>query len=293
MGIWVFNDLLIQNTVPSGWKGDRFQFGIHVTAGTRYWIMWKSYSNAQASVAPGGVMQPYYTQSGNGAWAGPFQNRAWKFRTLCKDGPCAGQPDTDADTFCDPIDNCPSEFNPSQNDTDGDGAGDACDLTCVNNLAASADTWVVSNTPNLNNGNSHVLWTGTSLGATRFSYLRFDLSALPFGARFESGSLTLDQMSVSGSFARAVDVKTVATPWNEMTMTWNNRAAAGAALGSASNKGLANGLFTIPLTGQRPMSDLDDGLQLGQTTDATRVWGKDPLNPGTAPKLSVCYTVPD
>jgi len=37
------------------------------------------------------------------------------------------EPDRDKDDVADPSDNCPDVFNPDQADTDGDGAGDACD----------------------------------------------------------------------------------------------------------------------------------------------------------------------
>jgi len=42
---------------------------------------------------------------------------------------CAGAccPDEDNDGFCDDIDNCPSNANPDQKDTECDGLGDACD----------------------------------------------------------------------------------------------------------------------------------------------------------------------
>ena len=42
--------------------------------------------------------------------------------------PC---PDTDTDTVCDDVDNCPATANTDQADADLDGAGDACDLECT------------------------------------------------------------------------------------------------------------------------------------------------------------------
>jgi hypothetical protein len=293
-GIFGSNDLSFENTQQNGWKGARFPRAVEVTAGTKYWIVWSASDTAQASVAPSGSLPTYRMTPGypsiDAIWTAPANDRAWKYRTLCEGGPCAGQGDTDADSVCDGSDNCPASFNPSQNDGDSDGAGDACDATCVD-LAPNADAWVISSTPNSTNGNSRVLWTGTAQGATRMSFLRFNLAGLPAGARFESGSLTLDQMSITGSFARAVDVKTVLAPWNEMTVTWNNKPAPGDLLGSGLNKGLANGLYTIPLAGPRPMSDLENGLHLSQVTDATRSWGKDALAPGLPPKLNLCYTI--
>ena len=40
-------------------------------------------------------------------------------------------PDGDADGWQDSLDNCPLNYNPSQNDVDGDNRGDVCD-NCVN-----------------------------------------------------------------------------------------------------------------------------------------------------------------
>jgi len=40
-------------------------------------------------------------------------------------------PDSDADGYSDALDNCPSNYNPSQNDVDRDGRGDVCD-NCPN-----------------------------------------------------------------------------------------------------------------------------------------------------------------
>jgi hypothetical protein len=287
------------NSQVNGWKGGRFPAAIPVVAGTRYWLAWASSSNAQASVEPGGTAQPYYVipnaqgglPFGPGGWNGPFVGPAFKLRTLCEGGVCANQPDSDGDGICDASDNCPAEPNPAQADGDNDGVGDACDLVCVN-VPIDADTWAQSDLPNTNNGTSRVFWTGTAFGSTRLAFLHFNLGAIPQGARFESGTLRYVQMSITGSFAQTIDVKTVASPWNELALTWNNKPAPAAALGSALNRGLANGLVTIPLAGQRPMAELQNGLLLSQAVNATRSWGKDPLPPGQPPTLELCYTLP-
>jgi streptogramin lyase len=200
--------------------------------------------------------------------------------------------DTDGDGIADGADNCVLMPNPAQLDTDGDGIGDACDEACVD-LLATVDAWVISSSPAQNNGNSTILWTGTAFGGTRMSFVNFDWTAIPAGARFESGSFTFAQMSVTGSAPRTVDVKTVSAPWNELTVTWANKPTAGAALGSGLNRGLANGIVTIPLAGQRPMSDLQNGLHLSQATDAMRAWSSEWSSPPFPPRLHVCYTVPE
>jgi streptogramin lyase len=200
--------------------------------------------------------------------------------------------DTDGDGIGDGADNCVLMPNPGQIDTDGDGIGDACDEACVD-LLATVDAWVISSSPAQNNGNSAILWTGTAFGGTRMSFVNFDWTGIPAGARFESGSFTFAQMSVTGSAPRTVDVKTVSAPWNELTVTWANKPTAGAALGSGLNRGLANGIVTIPLAGQRPMSDLQNGLHLSQATDAMRAWSSEWNAPPFPPRLHVCYTVPE
>ncbi len=40
--------------------------------------------------------------------------------------------DSDGDGINDDLDNCPNNFNPSQTDSDGDGAGNTCDPNCPN-----------------------------------------------------------------------------------------------------------------------------------------------------------------
>jgi hypothetical protein len=43
--------------------------------------------------------------------------------------------DSDGDSYCDFVDNCPSASNPTQADSDGDGVGDACDTVCPAGVA--------------------------------------------------------------------------------------------------------------------------------------------------------------
>ncbi|MBU1613313.1 thrombospondin type 3 repeat-containing protein, partial [Patescibacteria group bacterium] len=39
-----------------------------------------------------------------------------------------GNQDADGDGYAEPADNCPGVYNPTQQDTDGDGVGDACEV---------------------------------------------------------------------------------------------------------------------------------------------------------------------
>ncbi|MFO0759812.1 MAG: DNRLRE domain-containing protein [Byssovorax sp.] len=201
--------------------------------------------------------------------------------------------DTDGDGFCDGVDNCPNVFNALQKDTDGDGVGDACDMTCLNTLPAIADAWVISSFPNQNNGASTVLWFGTSAGVTRMSLLRFNLATVPAGARFEQGTLWLYQMSTTGVAARSVDASLVGAPWAENAVTWANKPAVGTNIGHGLNTGLAIGGFSIPLAGQRPMSDFTNGLYVTEAQDATRARSREYAAPPSPPQLTICYTVPE
>jgi len=53
--------------------------------------------------------------------------------------------DIDGDGYCPGCDNCPDIYNPTQQDTDHDGIGDACDACCIGergNVDGSSDNLV-------------------------------------------------------------------------------------------------------------------------------------------------------
>ncbi|WP_339837883.1 thrombospondin type 3 repeat-containing protein [uncultured Maribacter sp.] len=87
---------------------------------------------------------------------------------MCSDSPedegvdgngCSvSQKDTDEDGVQDSLDNCPSQFNPGQEDRDGDGLGDVCDTVELNvsqsftpNGDGINDTWTIYNIENYPN----------------------------------------------------------------------------------------------------------------------------------------------
>lgn len=96
-------------------------------------------------------------------------------------------------------------------------------------LQATADTYVYSFQPTTNFGTD----TGLVIRDTtqdRVAYILFDLAAIPADVTVESAVLHL--YPVSGSSPLLVKVHEVSQAWDELTMTWNNRPAPGALLGT-------------------------------------------------------------
>jgi hypothetical protein len=83
----------------------------------------------------------------------------------------------------------------------------------------------------VNHGDSGDLFTGSEVAPTHFpcfnkSYLRFSLDAIPSGKAILSATLTLHLFGNAGAPGQAqpswVHLYTIAEPWDEMTIHWNN-----------------------------------------------------------------------
>lgn len=101
--------------------------------------------------------------------------------------------------------------------------------------ASGKDADLNSYNPNNNYGTTVAInvltWTINGTPISSRSYLQFDLSSIPPGSNIYSATLSLyfDSSSTSGNHTQYGDnkfyIQRVTAPWNESTVTWNNKPA--------------------------------------------------------------------
>jgi hypothetical protein len=98
----------------------------------------------------------------------------------------------------------------------------------------TADTYVRDGSyAGTNYGSANPLYvrTTTSTGYNRQAYLKFDISKFP---SVQKAVLTFSAALSSSAANVVANIATAPTTWAENTLTWNNKPAAGASLGSVS-----------------------------------------------------------
>ncbi|WP_159859813.1 CBM96 family carbohydrate-binding protein, partial [Rathayibacter sp. VKM Ac-2754] len=99
---------------------------------------------------------------------------------------------------------------------------------------AEADSYVQSSTPDTNYGTQYGMLAKPSVNGTpdRLAYLRFDLSALA-GKTITSAILNAETViSDTGTGPSRLDAHTTSGTWNETTLSYTNKPALGATVGS-------------------------------------------------------------
>lgn len=210
-------------------------------------------------------------------------------------------PDPDGDGYGNLCDNCPSTYNPSQVDSDNDGAGDACAVTCVSNMPATADSYVVPDHPNFGTANP-LMVSAASVNRQRNVLLRFNTSAagVPYEARVVSGQIDLYQtLSVGGQQtitlhdgAPSLD-GWYSTYFDEYAVTWTSAPQPGAVYGQGVNRASGSGPVSIPITAHPDAWQFDGSVILTQASGLTGVASREDANPARRPRLSICYDLPE
>ncbi len=214
----------------------------------------------------------------------------------CQSGACVGSPanDTDGDGVCDATDNCPSLYNPSQLDLNGDGFGDACVAACVafqRGLFGNVrDALVVSNVPGNNYGGLPNGNTGIVSGGLRRTLIGFDLAPIPTGSTVQSASLVIAVSGATGGGTPVMNVHNVTSPWAEYTVNWNTATFA-PAVDASANLLVGNLSFNIKTLVQSWIGgSANNGLLLEQDLSGSSTFRTS--EHGTVsqrPRLDVCY----
>jgi hypothetical protein len=170
-------------------------------------------------------------------------------------------------------------------------------LSLVAQVPPSADTFVSSAAPNVNNGSGIALAVGTGTS----TYIQFNLAGIPAGATISKATLRLyvDAVAKAGSF----DVYEVTNAWTESKLTYNTPAPV-PGISATGGKPIAlttaslNQFLLIDITplvqGWLDGSIPNDGLALALTTPAGAFSfdSKESLLTANGPELEIALTSP-
>jgi hypothetical protein len=103
-------------------------------------------------------------------------------------------------------------------------------------LGAVADSWILQDSGSQNYGTDSGLKVDSKSGANARALFRFNLPVVPAGCQVTSAKLRL--YAASYKTGRTLQAFTVAAPWTEGGLTWNNQpATTGTAATVASGSG--------------------------------------------------------
>ena len=89
---------------------------------------------------------------------------------------------------------------------------------------AGEDAEIWDQAPNNNYGSAAETWVSSAASDTTRSLLRFNMGAIPAGARILRADLSLERQSGSGA-DQPVSAHRIVNPWSEDSVTWNEREA--------------------------------------------------------------------
>ncbi|MCP5093087.1 MAG: DNRLRE domain-containing protein, partial [Gammaproteobacteria bacterium] len=116
--------------------------------------------------------------------------------------------------------------------------------------ADGEDAEIFEQSPNSNYGSSAETWVSSAASDTTRSLLRFNMGALPTGARIQSANLSLKRWTGSGS-DQPVSAHRIRNSWSEDSVTWNKRE-------SGTNWDTAGGDFDNRAVSTTPVGPAND-----------------------------------
>ena len=156
-------------------------------------------------------------------------------------------------------------------------------------VTASADSYGNAGAPSTTFGSSSSLSSRGSVGAT--SYLRFVVPDAPAGATLTGAALKLRTSTDAGAgSADAQTISLVPGAWDEATLTWNNRPALGAAVGTIPGGTTANTALTAALDPAQVGGSTVSLALSSSGTDVFWTWSRNYSTASARPQLVLTYS---